>query len=118
MKMLRSGEIGPKHVVIPGAGFGGLYAARALRRAPVRVVTLIDQRNHHLFQPILYHTAGASSPPAVGPEKLQGIRHIVAVAVGSGKGGVGKSTTKPDEEIDLSRPGRRGGLAGVTPSLT
>ena len=51
MSMPRSGEIEPKHVVILGAGFGGLYAARALRRAPVRV-TLIDQRNHHLFHPV------------------------------------------------------------------
>ncbi len=44
------------HVVIIGAGFGGLYAARALRRAPVRV-TVIDRRNHHLFQPLLYQVA-------------------------------------------------------------
>jgi len=57
--MPRSGEMGPKHVVILGAGFGGLYAARALRRAPVRV-TLIDQRNHHLFQPMLYQVATAA----------------------------------------------------------
>jgi NADH:ubiquinone reductase (H+-translocating) len=46
------------HVVIIGGGFGGLYAARRLRRAPVRV-TLIDQRNHHLFQPLLYQVAMA-----------------------------------------------------------
>lgn len=41
------------HVVILGGGFGGLAAARELARAPVRV-TLVDQRNHHLFQPLLY----------------------------------------------------------------
>jgi len=43
-------------VVIIGAGFAGLYAARALRRAPVRV-TILDRRNHHLFQPLLYQVA-------------------------------------------------------------
>jgi NADH dehydrogenase len=40
------------HVAIIGCGFGGLFAAKALRRAPVRV-TLIDRTNHHLFQPLL-----------------------------------------------------------------
>jgi NADH:ubiquinone reductase (H+-translocating) len=50
------------HVVIVGGGFGGLYAARALKRAPVRV-TLIDRRNFHLFQPLLYQVAtGGLSP--------------------------------------------------------
>ncbi len=47
------------HVVIVGAGFGGLEAVRALKGAPVRI-TLIDQRNHHLFQPLLYQVATAS----------------------------------------------------------
>jgi NADH:ubiquinone reductase (H+-translocating) len=51
------------HVVIVGGGFGGLYAARALRRAPVRI-TLIDRRNFHLFQPLLYQVATASLSPA------------------------------------------------------
>ncbi len=46
------------HVVIVGGGFAGLYAAKALSRAPVRV-TLIDRRNHHLFQPLLYQVATA-----------------------------------------------------------
>jgi NADH dehydrogenase len=52
-----------KHkVVILGGGFGGLYAAQALKRAPVDV-TLIDRRNFHLFQPLLYQVAtGALSP--------------------------------------------------------
>ena len=51
------------HVVIVGAGFGGLTAARALARAPVDV-TLIDRRNHHLFQPLLYQVATAGLSPA------------------------------------------------------
>jgi NADH dehydrogenase len=50
-------------VVIVGAGFGGLAAARALRRADV-AVTVIDQRNHHLFQPLLYQVATAGLSPA------------------------------------------------------
>jgi NADH dehydrogenase len=47
------------HVVILGGGFGGLSAARALRKGPVRV-TLLDRRNHHLFQPLLYQVATAA----------------------------------------------------------
>jgi NADH dehydrogenase len=47
------------HVVIVGAGFGGLEAARDLAGAPVRM-TVIDRRNHHLFQPLLYQVAVAS----------------------------------------------------------
>lgn len=54
---------GRPHVVIVGAGFGGLYAARALRRAPVDV-TVIDRRNHHLFQPLLYQVATAALNPS------------------------------------------------------
>ena len=50
-------------VVIVGGGFGGLYAARALKNAPVRV-WLIDRRNHHLFQPLLYQVATAALSPA------------------------------------------------------
>ena len=51
------------HVVIVGAGFGGLAAARGLRTADVDV-TLIDKRNHHLFQPLLYQVATAGLSPA------------------------------------------------------
>ncbi len=47
------------HVVIVGAGFGGLQAAFQLAGAPVRI-TIIDRRNHHLFQPLLYQVATAS----------------------------------------------------------
>ncbi|MEO1094920.1 MAG: NAD(P)/FAD-dependent oxidoreductase [Cyanobacteria bacterium J06638_28] len=52
----------PHQVVIVGGGFGGLYAAQSLGRAPVEV-TLIDRRNFHLFQPLLYQVAtGGLSP--------------------------------------------------------
>jgi NADH dehydrogenase len=56
------------HVIIVGAGFGGLNAALALRKAPVRV-TLIDRNNHHLFQPLLYQvaTAGLSAADIAYP---------------------------------------------------
>ncbi len=50
------------HVVIVGSGFGGLRAARALAGKPVRV-TMIDKRNYHLFQPLLYQVATAGISP-------------------------------------------------------
>src|SRR6266481_464820 len=53
----------PPHVVIVGGGFGGLYAALALADQPVRV-TLLDRRNHHLFQPLLYQVAAAALNPS------------------------------------------------------
>jgi len=53
----------PVHVVIVGGGFGGLEAAKSLKDLPVRV-TLIDARNHHLFQPLLYQVAMAGLSPA------------------------------------------------------
>ena len=61
------------HVVIVGGGFAGLWAARALRRAAVRI-TLLDRGNHHLFQPLLYQvaTAGLSAPDIAAP-----LRHIL-----------------------------------------
>jgi NADH:quinone reductase (non-electrogenic) len=52
----------PPTVVVVGAGFGGLNAARALRRAPVNVV-LLDRNNYHLFQPLLYQVATAGLEP-------------------------------------------------------
>lgn len=61
------------HVVIVGGGFGGLYAARALRRSGVHV-TVIDRRNHHLFQPLLYQVANAVLSPA---DIAAPIRHIL-----------------------------------------
>lgn len=50
------------HVVIIGGGFAGLYLARGLRNAPVRI-TMVDRRNHHLFQPMLYQVAAAALSP-------------------------------------------------------
>src|SRR5260370_21150477 len=50
-------------VAILGGGFGGLNAAKALRRAPVRV-TLVDRKNHPLFQPLLYQVAAAALNPS------------------------------------------------------
>jgi len=55
------------HVVIVGGGFGGLYTARGLAKAPVRV-TLIDKRNYHLFRPLLYQVAtGLLSADEIAP---------------------------------------------------
>jgi NADH dehydrogenase len=51
------------HVLILGGGFAGIYAAKALRNAPVRV-TVVDRRNHHLFQPMLYQVATAGLNPS------------------------------------------------------
>jgi NADH dehydrogenase len=57
-------EVGERpRVVIVGAGFGGLAAATGLGKAPVEV-TVIDRRNHHLFQPLLYQVATAGLSPA------------------------------------------------------
>ena len=65
----------PPHVVIVGGGFGGVTAALALRHAPVRV-TLIDRRNYHLFQPLLYQVATAGLSPADIAAPIRGIlRH-------------------------------------------
>ena len=61
-------------VVILGGGFAGLYAARGLAHAPV-CVTVVDRRNHHLFQPMLYQVAtGALSPGDIA----QPLRSILA----------------------------------------
>src|SRR5215471_12569019 len=62
------------HVVIVGAGFGGLQAARALRNAPVQV-TVIDRKNHHLFQPLLYQVATAVLSPAEISAPIRSVLH-------------------------------------------
>jgi NADH dehydrogenase len=62
------------HVVIVGGGFGGLYAARAMARAPVRV-TVIDRHNYHLFQPLLYQVASATLSPADIARPIRRVLH-------------------------------------------
>lgn len=62
----------PCRVVIVGAGFGGLWAAKALGDTAVDV-TLIDRRNHHLFQPLLYQVATAGLSPADIAAPIRGI---------------------------------------------
>jgi NADH dehydrogenase len=64
-----------ERVVIIGGGFGGLYAANALKNADVEI-TLIDRRNHHLFQPLLYQVAtGTLSPADIATPLRRLLRH-------------------------------------------
>ena len=76
----------PHRVVIIGGGFGGLAAARTLRRAPV-AVTLVDRANHHLFQPLLYQVAsgtlteGEIAPPLRGVLRRQANAAVVLADV-------------------------------------
>src|SRR5207245_11254047 len=69
------------HVVVVGGGVAGRGAARALRAAPARV-TLLDRRNHHVFQPLLYQvaTAGLSAPEIAAPLRRI-LRHQANVTV-------------------------------------
>ncbi len=69
------------HVVIVGCGFGGLFAARALKRAPVRI-TVIDRTNHHLFQPLLYQVAtGILSEGQIAPAIRDVLRNYPSLRV-------------------------------------
>jgi len=61
-------------VVLVGAGFGGLYAAQALKRAPIQL-TVIDRRNFHLFQPLLYQVATGGLSPG---EIASPVRHVLS----------------------------------------
>jgi NADH:ubiquinone reductase (H+-translocating) len=69
----KGGDGAALRVVILGGGFGGLYCARELRRAPVSV-TLVDRGNHHVFQPLLYQVATASLSPG---DIASPLRHIL-----------------------------------------
>ncbi|RMX02660.1 NAD(P)/FAD-dependent oxidoreductase [Corticibacter populi] len=65
------------HVIVIGAGFGGLQATRALQKMPGVQITLIDKTNHHLFQPLLYQvaTAGLAAPSIAAPVRSLMRRH-------------------------------------------
>src|SRR3954471_14606650 len=68
-----TGQTSRPRVVIVGAGFGGLHAAKALRHLPIDI-TVIDRKNHHTFQPLLYQVALAVLSPA---DIAQPIRSIL-----------------------------------------
>jgi len=73
--MSEQGERTLPRVIVVGAGFGGLDAARHLARVPVRV-TVVDRNNHHLFQPLLYQVATAELSPADISAPIRGVlRH-------------------------------------------
>ena len=91
------------HVVVIGGGFGGLAAAKALARAPVRV-TLVDRHNYHLFQPLLYQVATATlSAGDIGApirwvlRKARNVRVLLgdAESVDVGRAAVSCSATAP-----------------------
>ena len=74
MSNVRADErVSPHRVVVVGAGFGGLETVHRLAGAPVHI-TIVDRRNHHLFQPLLYQVATASLAPS---EIAWPIRHLL-----------------------------------------
>ena len=96
-----------KKVVIVGAGFAGLEAAKALRRAPVDVL-VIDKQNHHLFQPLLYQVATAGLSPANIASPIRRVvrrnkntRVILAEVTGIDKQNKTVRTTEGDHPYDF-----------------
>src|SRR6266542_6639 len=70
--MRTSNKLAMKKVAIVGGGFGGLYAARTLGEMPVEV-TLVDRKNHHTFQPLLYQVATAGLSPGEIAAPIRGV---------------------------------------------
>src|SRR5215469_5993936 len=97
-----------RRVVIVGGGFGGLFAARALRRAPVQV-TLIDRAEHHLFQPLLYQCATGilsegkiADPLRALLEKHRNVEFVLAEVTGIDAAGRTVTARRPlGEEIEF-----------------
>ncbi len=99
-------------VVIVGGGFGGLKAALALGRAGVARVTLLDKRNHHLFQPLLYQVATASLNPSdiavpirqvLAPYRMVSVRMETALSVDlAGKAVVTDAGSHPYDYLILA----------------
>ena len=90
-------------VVIIGAGFGGLEAARALARTPIEV-TIIDRQNHHCFQPLLYQVATAVISPADIAWPIRGIlrrQRNARVVLGRVSGVDAKARIVHADDIDL-----------------
>ena len=87
---------GQRRVVIIGGGFAGLFAARALRRTPVQI-TLIDRRQYHLFQPLLYQCATGilSEGQITAPLRrvLRGHRNVRCVTAKVGSASPTSATT-------------------------
>jgi NADH dehydrogenase len=80
---------GPHRVVIVGGGFGGLYAAKGLGGDDLVDVTLVDRRNFHLFQPLLYQVATGALSPGEIAQPLRAVlrkRRNVTVLLGEAKG--------------------------------
>ena len=91
----------PHRVVIVGGGFGGLYAAQSLGRSPVEV-TLIDRRNFHLFQPLLYQVATGGLSPGDIASPLRSVlsgQKNTQVLLGEVRG------LDPDEQILMLKDG-------------
>ena len=82
--------VGRPHVVIIGGGFAGLSACRVLRKSHCRV-TLLDRRNHHVFQPLLYQVATATlSPGEADTYRASYIRNLLKR---DGMGDIDEATT-------------------------
>lgn len=107
--VLPSGEPDTRHhAVIVGNGFGGLFAAKALRRHPVRV-TVVDRTNHHLFQPLLYQVAtGILSEGQIAPAMRDVFRNDYSIRFVVGEVG----EINPDEHtIGVNEFGRHRTIA-------
>src|SRR5260370_2227788 len=65
-------EMARTQIIIVGAGFGGLAAAKALRNTPAQII-LIDRTNHHVFQPLLYQVATSVLSPGQIGSPIRGI---------------------------------------------